>query len=126
MSRLPSNNRVSSEILTPPHSSPHTAVLYRFWSSGSPSRARAAQHRPACQPLLSPTAPPSQPTTSTGPQSQTQPPRPWPWPNQTPMTFMRSPERSMRVGVSTRAQSAGDKKDGVSHTHTDTTILDQI
>lgn len=105
MSWLPSNNRVwsGSEILTPPHA----AVLYRCWSSGSPSRARAAPLRPACQPQLSPTAPPSQPTTSTGPRSQTQPPRPWPWLNQIPMTFMRSPELSMRVGVSTRADTAG-------------------
>lgn len=81
----------------------HAAVLYRCWSSGSPSRARAAPLRPACRLPLSPTAPLSQHTTFTGPRCRTQPPRPWPWLNQTPMIFMRSPGLSMRVGVSTRA-----------------------
>lgn len=92
-------------------------MLYRCWSSGSPSRARAAPLRPACQPPLSPTAPPSQPTISTGPRSQTQPPRPWPWLNPTPLTFMRSPGLSMRVGVSTRAEAAGvvTRKMGLLH-----------
>lgn len=59
-----------TEMLTHP-----ADVLHRCWSSGSPNRARAAPLRPASQPLLSPTAPPSQPTISTGPRSQTQPPR---------------------------------------------------
>lgn len=59
-----------TEMLTHP-----ADVLHRCWSSGSPSRARAALLRPASQPPLSPTAPPSQPIISTGPRSQTQPPR---------------------------------------------------
>lgn len=89
------------EILTPLVL--HATVLYRCWSSGSPSRARAAQLRPACRLPLSPTTPLSQHTTCTGPRCRTQPPRPWPWLNQTPMIFMRSPGLSMRVGVSTRS-----------------------
>lgn len=84
---------------------PSYRCSYRFWSSGSPSRARAAR-----QHLYSPTAPPSQPTTSTGPRSQTPPPRPWPWPNLTPMTFTRSPGLSLRVGVSTSVQSAAGSR----------------
>lgn len=113
MSWLPSNNRVWSEILTchnpplPPYRCP-----YRFWSSGSPSRARAARQQPC-----SPTATPSQPSTSTGPRAQTPPPRPLPWPNLTPMTFTRSPGLSLRVGVSTRghrevAAAAGRRSTG--------------
>lgn len=78
---------------------------YRFWSSGSPSRARAARQQP-----YSPTAPPSHPSTSTGPRSQTPPPRPRPWPNLTPMTFTRSPGLSLRVGVSTRVHRATGRR----------------
>lgn len=87
---------------------PSCCCACRCWSSGSPSRARAAPLRPACRLLLSPTAPPSQHTIFTGPQSLTLPPRPWPWQSQIHMTFMRSPGLSLRVGVSTRANTAGE------------------
>lgn len=76
------------------------AVLCRCCSSGSPSRVRAAPLRPASQPPLPPTTPTSQHTIFTGLRSQT------PRPNQTPMTYLRSPGLSMRVGVSTRAVAA--------------------
>lgn len=86
----------------------HAAVLCRCWSSGSSSRARTAPLRPAALLPLSPTAPPSQHTIFTWPRSRTQPPRPWHWSNLTPMTFLRSPWLSMRVGVSTGAFTAGE------------------
>lgn len=97
------SGRAGRKILTA-----HAAVLYRCWSSGSPSRARAALLRPACRLLLSPTAPPSQHTIFTGPRSLSLPPRPWPWQSQTHMTFMRSPGLSLRVGVSTSVDTAGE------------------
>lgn len=97
-------------IIDPPLPPP-AALLHRCWSSGrAASRAPAAPLRPACRHPLSPTAPPTQPsttitnTTCTGPRSQTPPPRPWPSP--TPLTFTRSPGLSMRVGVS-RKTNAG-------------------
>jgi len=90
LSRVGGGGEGGGDIFLPPHAA---AVLCRCWSSGSPS----------CRPQSPPTTPPSQPTIFTGPRSQTRPSRL----NQTPLTFMRSPGLSMRVGVSTGDDAAG-------------------